>query len=94
MNIEELIKENKGTIVDVRTSAEFSGGHVSGSKNIPLNEIPLRMDELEAMESPLILCCASGMRSEQAKNYLSRQQIDCVNAGSWMNVNYLQSKAV
>ncbi|AVR43993.1 rhodanese-like domain-containing protein [Christiangramia fulva] len=93
MNIEELIKENKGTVVDVRTPAEFNGGHVAGSQNIPLNEIPLRIDELEAMESPLILCCASGMRSEQAKNYLGLKNIECVNAGSWLTVNFHQSKS-
>lgn len=93
MEIEKLIKENKGTIVDVRTRAEYSGGHVAGSVNIPLNEIPLRMDELESMTGPLILCCASGMRSSQAENYLSRQGMECLNGGSWLEVNYLQSKS-
>ncbi|MEG9328232.1 rhodanese-like domain-containing protein [Salinimicrobium catena] len=93
MEIEKLIKENKGTIVDVRTRAEYSGGHVAGSVNIPLNEIPLRMDELEAMDGPLILCCASGMRSGQAANYLDRQGMECLNGGSWLEVNYLQSKS-
>ena len=93
MEIEKLIKENKGTIVDVRTRAEYSGGHVAGSVNIPLNEIPLRMVELEAMDGPLILCCASGMRSGQAANYLDRQGMECLNGGSWLEVNYLQSKS-
>lgn len=93
MQIEKLIKENKGTIVDVRTRGEYSGGHVAGSINIPLNEIPLRMDELESMKGPLILCCASGMRSSQAENYLSRQGMECLNGGSWLEVNYLQSKS-
>ena len=93
MEIENLIKENKGTIIDVRTRGEFSGGHVAGSLNIPLNEIPLRMDELDTMNAPLILCCASGMRSSQAANFLSRQGIDCINGGSWLEVNYLQSKS-
>lgn len=93
MEIENLIRENKGTIVDVRTRAEYSGGHVAGSKNIPLNEIPLRIGELENMEAPLILCCASGMRSGQAAHYLNQQGLDCHNAGSWLEVNYLQSKS-
>lgn len=91
MNAEQLIKENKGTVVDVRTPAEYMGGHVAGSINIPLNEVPNRIDELKSMEMPLILCCASGNRSGQATYFLSAQGIDCVNAGSWMDVNYLQS---
>ena len=93
MTIENLIKENKGTIIDVRTRGEFSGGHVAGAVNIPLNEVPQMMEELQNMNAPLILCCASGMRSSQAAYFLSRQGIECINGGSWLEVNYLQSKS-
>ncbi len=92
MNTEEIIKNNEGTIVDVRTPGEFRGGSISGAVNVPLNEIPLRLDELKEMKSPLILCCASGNRSSQAKNYLSRQGINCLNGGSWLDVNFLTSE--
>jgi phage shock protein E len=91
MEMEKLIKENLGTIVDVRTYGEFSGGNVAGSINIPLNEIPARMEELKALKAPLILCCASGGRSGQAQNYLSQNGIECYNGGSWLNVNYYKS---
>lgn len=94
MNIAEIIKEQKGTIVDVRMPFEFAGGHVSGSVNIPLQEISQRIDELKAMQAPLILCCASGNRSGQAHRYLSANGIDCHNGGSWMDVNYYQSLTV
>jgi phage shock protein E len=92
MNIEKIIKEKKGTIVDVRTPEEFRGGNVQGSINIPLQEIPKRMEELKNLESPLVLCCASGGRSGQAYNYLSQQGIECCNGGSWLDVNYYQSQ--
>lgn len=92
MNREEIIKNNAGTIVDVRTPGEFSGGSVSGAVNIPLNELPDRLKELKEMKAPLILCCASGMRSGQATDYLSRQGVDCLNGGSWLEVNYLTSQ--
>ncbi len=91
MTIETIIKEKKGTIVDVRSPDEFRGGHVVGSINIPLMEIPKRMDELKNLKAPLVLCCASGGRSGQAHGYLAQQGIECFNAGSWMDVNYYQS---
>jgi rhodanese-related sulfurtransferase len=91
MEMEKIIAENLGTIVDVRTYEEFSGGNVAGSINIPLNEIPARIEELKAMKAPLILCCASGGRSGQAHNYLSQLGIECYNGGSWLNVNYYKS---
>lgn len=78
---------NKTTIIDVRTPAEFMGGHVSGSINIPLQEVPNRVDEIKAMPQPIILCCASGMRSQQATSFLRQHGVDCSNGGGWMEVN-------
>ena len=91
MTVEHFIKEKRGTIVDVRTREEFMGGHVATSINIPLNEIPERLEEIKTLASPLILCCASVGRSGQAEYYLSQQGIECLNGGSWLNVNFYQS---
>lgn len=91
MNVETIIKENAGTIVDVRTPAEYQGGHVAGSINIPLQEITSRLDEIKQLKTPLVLCCASGGRSGQVHGFLAQNGIECVNAGSWMDVNYYKS---
>lgn len=93
MSLENTIKEKQGTVVDVRSYEEFMGGNVAGSINIPLNEIPQRVEELRNMKSPLILCCASGNRSGQAQHFLSQHGIECHNGGSWLDVNYYQSQA-
>ena len=85
-NIGKLIKSGKATIVDVRSPSEFMGGHVAGSINIPLQEIPKRLAEFKKMEN-IVLCCASGNRSGQADMYLKQNGIVCENGGSWMDVN-------
>ena len=87
MDIEKMIKEQKGTIVDVRTPAEFMVGNVEGSDNIPLQELASRLAEIKNLPQPLILCCASGNRSGQATQILSQQGIECGNGGSWFEVN-------
>jgi len=92
MNIEKIIAEKQGTIVDVRSTEEFRGGCAEGSINIPLQEIESRMDELKNFKQPLVLCCASGGRSGQATQYLMQQGIECCNGGSWLDVNYYQSQ--
>jgi phage shock protein E len=90
MNIEEIIKLNDALIVDVRTPSEFQGGNVAGSINIPLNEIPSRLDEFK--HNPhIVLCCASGGRSGQATAYLQQCGINCVNGGAWTSVNYYKN---
>jgi rhodanese-related sulfurtransferase len=80
------MKEFQGTIVDVRTVVEFSGGHVVDSVNIPLQEIMQRIDEVKALKEPLIFCCAAGIRSEQATQYFKSLGIQCENGGGWMDV--------
>jgi rhodanese-related sulfurtransferase len=93
MNIEKAISEKQGTIVDVRSPAEFFGGNVSGSVNIPLQELMNRMDELKSLKQPLILCCASGNRSGMAEQILSQAGFECGNAGSWLDVQYYAKQA-
>lgn len=78
---------NAKTIIDVRTRSEFSGGHVAGSINIPLQELEERLDEIRTMPQPIVLCCASGGRSGSATAFLSSEGIDCSNGGSWIDVN-------
>jgi rhodanese-related sulfurtransferase len=82
------METNFKTIIDVRTPSEFVGGHVASSINIPLQEIQQRINEINAMPQPILLCCASGNRSGQATVYLKSLGIDCENGGSWMDVNY------
>lgn len=94
MNLKELLQKNEGTIVDVRTSHEYQGGHITGSVNIPVNELLQRVDELQQLKQPLILCCASGGRSAMATYMLKEQNLTCVDAGSWLSINYLLSQNV
>lgn len=80
---------SKQTIIDVRTPQEFMGGHVAGSINIPVNEIHSHVERIKEMQQPVILCCASGGRSGQATYYLKSCGVECINGGSWMDVNYM-----
>lgn len=88
----EIIREKKGTLVDVRTREEFKNGHVAGSINIPIQELTTRLDELKVMKQPLILFCASGGRSANAAQYLKQLGYECINAGSWQDVNFIQNQ--
>jgi phage shock protein E len=94
MNIEKIIREKQGTILDVRTPEEFQRGSVEGSINVPLQEIQMRMNEVKQLKTPIVLCCASGSRSMMAYNFLSIQGIDCYNAGPWQNVYYYQTQTI
>jgi phage shock protein E len=85
----ETIKEfiDKGAvIIDVRTPGEFQGGHIQGSKNIPLNTIGNQIDSIKKLNKPVIACCASGMRSAQATSILKSNGIEAMNGGGWSSL--------
>lgn len=85
----ESVKEfmEKGAvIIDVRSPGEFQGGHIKGSKNIPLNVISSKINDIKKLNKPVIACCASGMRSAQATSILKSNGIDAMNGGGWSSL--------
>ncbi len=84
----ELVK-NGAQIIDVRTPAEYKGGHIKGSKNIPLQSLNQNLGKINK-KKPVITCCASGARSAAAKSILQNSGFTEVhNGGGWSS---LQSK--
>jgi rhodanese-related sulfurtransferase len=86
----QLVKSG-AVILDVRTPGEYAGGHIKGSKNIPLQSLQQHMKNLPK-DKTIITCCASGMRSGSAKSILQNNGFkEVYNGGGWSS---LQSKIV
>ena len=69
-----LINREDAHIVDVRDAGEFASGHLPDALNIPVGKLGERIGELEKFrEKPIILCCATGMRSNKACGELKKQ---------------------
>ncbi|HRP90642.1 MAG TPA: rhodanese-like domain-containing protein [Edaphocola sp.] len=84
--IAEAIKTG-AFLVDVRTPGEYSGGSVKGAVNIPLNTVQGQLSKFKGKKS-IVVFCASGMRSGQAKRILENNGIQNVyNGGPWFKVN-------
>lgn len=80
------LKAKGAVIIDVRTTGEFASAAAPGSLNIPLDQLPQRMTELDRTK-PIILCCASGSRSAYAQRFLRQAGFGEVhNAGPWQRV--------
>ncbi|PKO30271.1 MAG: sulfurtransferase [Betaproteobacteria bacterium HGW-Betaproteobacteria-9] len=63
----QLINRQKAAVVDVCGSDEFAAGHVAGAKNLPLAELEAKLPGMvKNKATPVILVCASGMRSRRA----------------------------
>jgi rhodanese-related sulfurtransferase len=60
-------------IVDVRGRDEYIGelGHIAGSMNIPLADLPGRLAELQGLQhQPIVLVCRTDKRSAKAAELL------------------------
>ena len=79
-------KDKGAIVIDVRSQGEFAGGHIKGSKNIPLNEIGSKINDIKKLNKPVIACCASGMRSSQATSILKKNGIEVINGGGWQSL--------
>ncbi|PKO36779.1 MAG: hypothetical protein CVU33_16405 [Betaproteobacteria bacterium HGW-Betaproteobacteria-6] len=61
-------------MVDVREPAEFAAGHLPEARNFPASKLAERIGELEKFKGkPIIVCCASGMRSGKALGEFKKQ---------------------
>ena len=79
---------NKGAVIlDVRTHGEWNDGHTEGAKHIVLNTIPDHLEEIKALDKPIIAVCKSGGRSQSATDFLSNNGVDVINGGPWQNVD-------
>lgn len=82
----ELVKQG-GIILDVRTKAEYTGGSIKNSINIPLDQLSKNLSKFKDKNAPIITCCASGMRSASAKGVLKANGFTNVhNGGGWMSL--------
>ncbi|MEG3618725.1 VTT domain-containing protein [Magnetovibrio sp. PR-2] len=63
-------------VLDVRTAADFigDGGHIPGSRNLPVEELNLRLEELEAWrDHPMAVVCRTNKKSGKAAEQLRAQ---------------------
>ena len=63
----QLINREKAVVVDVCQPNEYAAGHVVGARNIPLDQLEANLpNAVKNKNTPVVLVCASGMRSGRA----------------------------
>ena len=77
--IREYTATPDAVLLDVRTPEEYRGGHIPGSKNVPLQAIDKVSSVAENKDTVLFVYCYSGARSRQAAGILQRMGYRNVN---------------
>ena len=77
-DLEALPRDGSVTLLDTRTPGEYSGGHIDGFVNLPVDALRERLDEIPR-DKPVYVNCQSGLRSYIACRILSQNGFDCYN---------------
>jgi rhodanese-related sulfurtransferase len=88
-DLSSRLGNNSGLLLlDVRTRGEHEAQHIKGSVHVPLNELRIRVGELERYRQKQIVCyCQSGQRSLNAAAFLRKTGFSVANLkggiGAW-----------
>jgi rhodanese-related sulfurtransferase len=75
-----------GTLIDVRSAADFATGHIPGALNVPMEQVENRLADIG--EGHLVLICEAGTRASIVATWLkARQPVVVLEGGtkSWRN---------
>jgi len=81
MNIQDILKEDDVTIIDVREPYEYMTDRVYDAVNMPLSRFGDFIEEIKNMNGKKVFYCRSGNRSGQAVNYLKSVGVEDVYNG-------------
>lgn len=65
----------EGSVIDVRTGAEYDGEHIAGSRLAPLDQLTQLADHVRETPAPRLLLCRTGSRAKMAREALERLHI-------------------
>jgi len=64
-----MLEDSTAQVIDIRFPEEYEAWHIGFAKNIPLNELPNRLDELDKTKL-IITACPHNDRANIARMYL------------------------
>ena len=88
MNLEEILKEKKYHLIDVREEMELQmDGEIEDARNIPIGELEDRKQEISNLAGPIVFFCRSGNRSGKAMEFFKSEGMTNVyNGGGYKDL--------
>ncbi|MCB0113877.1 MAG: rhodanese-like domain-containing protein [Caldilineaceae bacterium] len=83
---EQLRKDRRIQLVDVRSAGEFAQGHIKGAKSAPIQSLKKTLPNLNLDPArPVIVVCQTAHRSVPGVRLLRQQGFDAQQLGGGMN---------
>ena len=91
---EQIQNSQAPLILDVRSEAEYAGGHIPGALNIPHDQLAERLSEIDvAKTEEIVVHCQSGHRARIAEEALIKAGYSNIrdldgHMNGWKNAGY------
>lgn len=76
-----MVNSQNAQLIDVRAKKKFTTGYIQGSRNIPFTELKNRIEEVRAIEQPVIIICDMGATAGAAVQMIAKDNVYRLEGG-------------
>ena len=76
-----MVNSQNAQLIDIRAKKKFETGYIQGSRNIPFTELKDRIEEIRAIEQPVIIVCDMGIQAGGAVQMIGKDNVYRLDGG-------------
>ncbi|WP_201536414.1 rhodanese-like domain-containing protein [Psychrobacter immobilis] len=76
-----MVNSQNAQLIDIRDKKKFALGYIQGSRNIPFAELKDRIEEIRAIEHPVIIICDMGAQAGAAIQMIGKDDVYRLEGG-------------
>ena len=76
-----MVNSQNAQLIDIRAKKKFTTGYIQGSRNIPFTEVKDRLEEIRAIEQPVIIICDMGVQAGAAIQMIGKDNVYRLEGG-------------
>lgn len=76
-----MVNSQNAQLIDIREKKKFESGYIQGSRNIPFTVLKDRLEEIRAIEQPVIIICDIGVQAGAAIQMIGKDDVYRLEGG-------------
>ena len=76
-----MVNSQNAQLIDIRPTKKYTTGYIQGSRNIPFTQLKERLDEIRAIEDPVIIICDIGVQAGAAIQMIGKDNVYRLEGG-------------
>ena len=76
-----MVNDQNAQLIDIRAKNKFTTGYIQGSRNIPFTQLKERLEEIRAIEQPVIIICDMGIQAGAAVQMIGKDTVYRLEGG-------------